>query len=312
MDLLGSRFSFAQGAPAAEEPPKRLEGKGAVTLTTKHLKVEVSTTRPQLLGLSVDSLGLGRFRPKRLEAAATRAAANHRAGKSSWGFSSRERRRGTALAYRRQGLPPSAPARWTFQLGDKSLTLVSRWSEDDPPEPVVLEFDPRRLPRHVAGPDQPGRQSSGCRRCCTFPPKGRSASPRTTRRGRCWVRCAAGGRRGLREDHVSPGDQGAAAGRVSLGSRRDLSAAGGHRRRSALQRFPPRLAEHLAVEPAICACWPIMPAATPAPSATTSTPTSPGTRRRWPRGLRRWTWFARAWIGSWKACRPTACPAMLI
>ena len=27
-------------------------------------------------------------------------------------------------------------------------------------------------------------------------------------------------------------------------------------------------------------------------------------------GLGAWTWCAKAWIGSWKACRPTVCPIL--
>jgi hypothetical protein len=127
--LLASSL-LAHGLPAAQQKSSILESQESFALTSQHVAVEFSSTRPQLLRLSVDSLGLGRFQPSGLRppAPAPRPTAAERSG--------------TSLEYRRQGLPRSASARWTFQLGDQGLALVSRWSEDDPPEPVVLEFDP--------------------------------------------------------------------------------------------------------------------------------------------------------------------------
>ena len=129
--LLLASTSLVRGLPAAQQKASIVESKESFALRSKHLTVELSTTRPELLRLSVDSLGLGRFPPSALRPPAP-------APRPTTG-----RRSGTSLEYRRQGLPRSAPARWTFQLGDQELALVSRWSEDDPPEPVVLEFDPR-------------------------------------------------------------------------------------------------------------------------------------------------------------------------
>jgi hypothetical protein len=129
--LLVASSPPVQGLPAAQQKASILDGKESFALKSKHLAVELSTTRPRLLRLSVDSLGLGQFRPSALRppALAPRPTVSERTGSS--------------LEYRRQGLPRSAPARWTFQLGDQGLALVSHWTEDDPPEPVVLEFDPR-------------------------------------------------------------------------------------------------------------------------------------------------------------------------
>ncbi|MGA2034216.1 MAG: hypothetical protein ABSG68_18380 [Thermoguttaceae bacterium] len=128
--LLLASSLLAQGLSAAQQKASIAESTESFALGSKHLAVEFSTTRPQLLRLAIDSLGLGRFQPSGLRppAPAPRPTA--------------AKRTGTNLEYRRQGLPGSAPARWTFQLGEQGLTLVSRWSEDDPPEPVVLEFDP--------------------------------------------------------------------------------------------------------------------------------------------------------------------------
>ncbi len=128
--LLLASSLLAEVLPAAEQKANIAEGQESFALASKHLAVEFSTTQPQLLRLSVDSLGLGQFQPSALRppAAAPRPTTVKRIG--------------TNLEYRRQGLADSAHARWTFQLGDHGLMFVSRWSEDDPPEPVVLEFDP--------------------------------------------------------------------------------------------------------------------------------------------------------------------------
>jgi hypothetical protein len=60
-----------------------------------------------------------------------------------------------SLEFRRQGLPAQTPARWTFQFGDQELTLVSRWREEDPPEPIVLEFDPHLCHATLLGQIKP-------------------------------------------------------------------------------------------------------------------------------------------------------------
>ena len=182
--LLLAGSLLVQRLPAAQQKTSILEGKESFALRSKHLAVELSTTRPQLLRLSVDSLGFGQFRPSALRSPAP--APRHTVSERS----------GTSLEYRRQGLPRSAPARWTFQLGDQGLTLVSRWTEDDPPEPVVLEFDPHlchatllgrinpdgsvRLPTLLHLPDQGtfriGTTDSSARRWATMPAGSASAT----------------------------------------------------------------------------------------------------------------------------------------
>ncbi len=49
----------------------------------------------------------------------------------------------TSVEYRRPGLDASTPARWTIDFNAKGLTMISRWSQADPPEPIVLEFNPK-------------------------------------------------------------------------------------------------------------------------------------------------------------------------
>ena len=130
---------LTQEMPAAEQKANIPEGKPAFALRSKYLALELSTTQPQLLYLSVDSLGLSQFRPRALRPAPPPPRPTF------------AMRTGTSLEYRRQGLPQSAPARWTFQLGDHGLMIVSRWREEDPPEPMVLEFDPHQCHATLLG-----------------------------------------------------------------------------------------------------------------------------------------------------------------
>ena len=110
---------------------KIADEKDSIRATSDYLQVEFSLTRPQLLRIAVDSLGRGKLSPIELRPPpdAPRPTAVIRTG--------------ATLEYRRRTAPPPAPARWTFALDAKGITMLSRWSEDDPPEPVVLDFDPR-------------------------------------------------------------------------------------------------------------------------------------------------------------------------
>ena len=64
---------------------------------------------------------------------------------------SREPRRGDGrvwVEYRRRGSPAEAPPGWQFEIGDRDLRLISRWSPAGNPPPLLLDFDPERC--HVS------------------------------------------------------------------------------------------------------------------------------------------------------------------
>jgi hypothetical protein len=108
-------------------------GDGAFSASGPYLKVRVSASRPQIEELSIDGLGRGHFRANALRdaaAAAQRTADDVNRADSSW-------------EYRRHSVNPSAPARWTIRLDGSALTLVSHWTEADPPEPIALDFNPK-------------------------------------------------------------------------------------------------------------------------------------------------------------------------
>ena len=304
--LLLASTSLVRGLPAAQQKASIVESKESFALRSKHLTVELSTTRPQLLRLSVDSLGLGRFPPSALQASGPGAAAHHREAKRNEpGISPAG---ASPLRPRPLDLPARRPRTWRSSPAGARMIRPNRscwssirasatrrsWAGSNADGSV-------RLPALLHLPDQ------GTFRIAATDWKDAALGYDARRAGRATMP----GRRGLREDHVSPGDT---RQRRQVEYRWEVAAIypplAGIAERSPLRWLPPQLAQHPAIEPAICGCWPIMRAATPPPSATTSTPTSPGTRRRWPRASARWTWCARAWIGSWKACRPTVCPIM--
>jgi hypothetical protein len=127
MLLLG--LGIISPAFAAEQNLKIEEGKEALHVSGKYYDVEVSLKQPQFLRLSVDSLGQGR------------AAASALRSPPNVPRPTIAQRTGARVEYRVADPCSSTPARWTFEFGEKFIRLVSQWSENDPPEPVVLDFD---------------------------------------------------------------------------------------------------------------------------------------------------------------------------
>jgi len=101
----------------------------AAVLSNAYIVASVSMDHPGLDTLSVDSLGKERFplvamRPP---------PGSFRPAQATC--------RGSRVEYRSQGASSAAAPRWTIELGKKELRLVSRWSAEDPPEPLVLDAD---------------------------------------------------------------------------------------------------------------------------------------------------------------------------
>ena len=109
------------------------EGKDSFIAKSEYLEAEISLLRPQFLALSVDSLGHGKFRTDTLQPSLAAAGAQENDAK----------RTDSGVEYHRKGVAASTPARWTIRLDTNGFTLISRWSESDPPEPIVLEFNPK-------------------------------------------------------------------------------------------------------------------------------------------------------------------------
>jgi hypothetical protein len=127
--VLGTILGMSSPASAVEPQWKIEEDQAALQIAGKYYELAVSLKQPQFLRLAVDSLGQGRFRTSALRSppAAPRPTVALHAG--------------SRVEYRAQDPSSSSPPRWTFEFGEKSVRLVSQWSESDPPEPVALDFD---------------------------------------------------------------------------------------------------------------------------------------------------------------------------
>jgi hypothetical protein len=106
---------------------------GPLVVRNKFIEAEVSLLRPQFLRLSLDSLGRGKFRTGNLQPSPVAAGAQE----------NDVRRTADLVEYRRKGAAASAAARWAIRFDSAGMTLVSRWSPSDLPEPIVLEFNPK-------------------------------------------------------------------------------------------------------------------------------------------------------------------------
>jgi hypothetical protein len=132
---------FASAALAAEKEAEVshegvssvASGGSAYHATSKYLDATLSLTRPQFIYLSLDSLGRERFRAGAIQRSAVAAASPQTVARHA----------ATSVEYRRPGLDASTPARWTIDFNAEGLTMVPRWSQSDPPEPIVLEFNPK-------------------------------------------------------------------------------------------------------------------------------------------------------------------------
>ena len=97
--------------------------------TSDYLDVTVSLAYPGFTSLSLDSLGKDHFPPVTMRAPAQPWRAVQATRHGAW------------IEYRRPGAAASAPPRWAFEIGRREIRLVSHWSADDPPEPLVLEAE---------------------------------------------------------------------------------------------------------------------------------------------------------------------------
>jgi len=113
----------------------------AFRAASPYLEVALSPRQPGLVSLSVDSLGRGKFRAGLLRqpnAAAAAFDAKRAAGA------------GLQVEYRRRGTQAAEPG-WRITVAERELRLTSQWSEAEKPEPVTLEFDPRRCHATLLG-----------------------------------------------------------------------------------------------------------------------------------------------------------------
>ncbi len=121
-------FAFLSGTATvhAADANSDASASHAARVTTKFIDANISLDYPGFAGLSLDSLGKEHFplvamNPPPKPWTPTRAEVH-----------------GSRVEYRKPDAAGSAPARWAIEIGKKKILLESRWSADDPPEPLVL------------------------------------------------------------------------------------------------------------------------------------------------------------------------------
>jgi hypothetical protein len=126
--ILSIGFALIRSALADEAKITVEQTKASLRVAGKYIEVELSLTQPQFLRLGVDSLGQGRFMPDALRSPPPPSRP------------SVARLTGTRVEYVQEAAS-NAPPSWLFEFSEKSITLVSQWTETNPPEPVVLDFN---------------------------------------------------------------------------------------------------------------------------------------------------------------------------
>jgi hypothetical protein len=129
ISLLVLGVLLADYSAFADESAPEFEKTGETyRVRTSFYRTEISLNRPQFISLSADSLGRGRFSSIQLRNSPDAPPAP-----------------GAVLAnrveYRGSSRTASDGPRWSFEFGQKTIHLISQWSESDPPEPLIVDFD---------------------------------------------------------------------------------------------------------------------------------------------------------------------------
>ncbi|HWD19260.1 MAG TPA: hypothetical protein VHB20_08265 [Verrucomicrobiae bacterium] len=97
--------------------------------TSAFLSVKIAADHPGLETLAVDSLGRTNFPPLILRPHASQPSAVSRPGLNR-------------VEYRSPSLTAESTPRWAIEARSQEIRFVSHWTPADPPEPLVLDFDP--------------------------------------------------------------------------------------------------------------------------------------------------------------------------
>ena len=133
-------LAAASGSSAAA--PRITASQDTVRLVSEHLDVRVSLRQPAFVSLRVDSLGLSQWGANALRPPPPATAP----------FQVRhETNPVLAVEYRRSGQAAGHPSGWRIEVAERSVRLLSRWSEAEKPEALALEFDPHRCHATLLG-----------------------------------------------------------------------------------------------------------------------------------------------------------------
>ncbi|MBZ5563219.1 MAG: hypothetical protein LAP13_12475, partial [Acidobacteriia bacterium] len=114
---------FVLAMSVGEEPTNTLEYGSAF------MRVALAPDQPAFVTLALDSLGKNKLSVSPLRSPA-------RSGKTY-----QLRHLGPTFEYRPAGVPSSAPPAWTFEFSTRQMHLHSAYSAENPPPPLVMDFD---------------------------------------------------------------------------------------------------------------------------------------------------------------------------
>jgi len=103
---------------------------GALHYQSAFMRVELAPDQPSFVALTVDSLGKSKLSANPLRSPAKAETAYQ------------VRRVGTTFEYRPSGASAVAPPTWTFQFSPRQIRLRSHFAAENPPPPLVLNFNP--------------------------------------------------------------------------------------------------------------------------------------------------------------------------
>ncbi len=115
--------------------PRITTDQDTVRLVSEHLDVRVSLRQPAFVSLGVDSLGLNEWGANSLRPPAPVSPPFHVRCETNPAL---------RLEYSRSDQTAAHPGGWRIEVAERSIRLLSRWSEAEQPEALVLEFDPHR------------------------------------------------------------------------------------------------------------------------------------------------------------------------
>ncbi|HEY4415518.1 MAG TPA: family 20 glycosylhydrolase [Verrucomicrobiae bacterium] len=123
LDQLGVNYRRDPSGSTAVDPDR---------ITTDYIDAKISRSHPGFDGLSVDSLGQKHFSLITIRPPAGTFSPVQVVQK------------GSQWEYRRRGANDANPPCWMIKIETNEICLESRWSADDPPEPLVFDADNSR------------------------------------------------------------------------------------------------------------------------------------------------------------------------
>ena len=124
-----------RGRPGSAAAARITADQDTARLVSAYLNVRVSLRQPAFVSLRVDSLGLNEWGADSLRPPA-RVAESFRVRC--------ETNPVLGLEYSRSAQTDTHPGGWRLEVSERSVRLLSRWSEAEKPEALALEFDPHR------------------------------------------------------------------------------------------------------------------------------------------------------------------------